>query len=66
MSYIEKDYAYVNGGNVYFDTSKLDDYYKLTNHEEDSLIEAVRDDVDIDSYDCIADIYEVIGNGKIN
>ena len=47
---IEKDYAYVNGGNVYFDTSKLDDYYKLTNHEEDSLIEAVRDDVDIDSY----------------
>ena len=47
---IEKNYAYVNGGNVYFDTSKLDDYYKLTNHEEDSLIEAVRDDVDIDSY----------------
>jgi len=47
---IEKDYAYVNGGNVYFDTSKLDDYYKLTNHEEDSLIEAVRDDVDIDLY----------------
>lgn len=47
---IEKDYAYINGGNVYFDTSKLDDYYKLTNHEEDSLIEAVRDDVDIDSY----------------
>ena len=47
---IEKNYAYVNGGNVYFDTSKLDDYYKLTNHEEDSLIEAVRDDVDIDLY----------------
>lgn len=24
---LEKDYAYIAGGNVYFDTSKLDDYY---------------------------------------
>ena len=41
-------YAYFSGGNVYFDTSKLKDYYVLTNHTEDSLIEAVRDDVEID------------------
>lgn len=46
---IEKDYAYLSGGNVYFDTSKLDNYYKLTNHEIDSLKEAVREDVEIDT-----------------
>ena len=45
---IEKDYAYITGGNVYFDTSKLDNYYQLTNHSEDTLLEAVRKDVDID------------------
>ena len=46
---LEKDgYAYFKGGNVYFDTSKLDEYYVLTNHTEDSLIEAVRDDVELD------------------
>ncbi|MBR6690121.1 MAG: cysteine--tRNA ligase [Bacilli bacterium] len=46
---LENDgYAYFKGGNVYFDTSKLDSYYVLTNHTEDSLIEAVRDDVELD------------------
>ena len=46
---LESDgYAYFKGGNVYFDTSKLDDYYVLTNHTEDSLMEAVRSDVEID------------------
>ena len=46
---LERDgYAYFKGGNVYFDTSKLDSYYVLTNHTEDSLIEAVRDDVELD------------------
>ena len=46
---LEKDgYAYFKGGNVYFDTSKLKEYYVLTNHTEDSLKEAVRDDVDLD------------------
>ena len=47
---LESDgYAYLSGGNVYFDTSKLDNYYVLTNHTEDSLKEAVRDDVEIDT-----------------
>ncbi len=41
-------YAYIAGGNVYFDTSKLDHYYVLTNHTEDSLKEAVRSDVEVD------------------
>ena len=46
---LEKDgYAYVSGGNVYFDTSKLKEYYVLTNHTEDSLLEAVRSDVEVD------------------
>ena len=45
---IEKDYAYFNNGNVYFDTSKLDNYYALTNHVEEDLMVGVRDDVEED------------------
>ena len=46
---LEKDgYAYFKGGNVYFDTSKLKEYYVLTNHTEDSLLDAVREDVEVD------------------
>ena len=45
---IEKGYAYFNNGNVYFDTSKLDNYYTLTNHNEDDLMVGVRDDVEED------------------
>ena len=46
---LEKDgYAYFKNGNVYFDTSKLNDYYVLTNHTEDSLMSAVREDVELD------------------
>ena len=46
---IEKDYAYLADGNVYFDTSKLDDYYKLTNHNEEELFVGVRDTVEEDT-----------------
>ncbi|MBQ9267855.1 MAG: cysteine--tRNA ligase [Clostridia bacterium] len=42
---LDTGYAYVNGGNVYFDTSKLKEYYVLTNHKEDDLLVGVRDDV---------------------
>ena len=35
---IDKGYAYQSGGNVYFDISKLDDYYVLTNHKEDEMV----------------------------
>lgn len=45
----EKGYAYYEGGNVYFDTSKLDNYYRLTNVNENDLLEAVRDNVEIDT-----------------
>ena len=45
---LEKGYAYKSGGNVYFDTSKLDDYYVLTNHKEDDMVVGVRDGVEFD------------------
>ena len=45
---LDTGYAYINGGNVYFDTSKLDDYYCLTNHNEKMLLDGVRDDVERD------------------
>ena len=45
---LEKGYAYISGGNVYFDTSKLDKYYTLSSHNEDDLMVGVRDDVDVD------------------
>ena len=45
---LEKGYAYVAGENVYFDTSKLDKYYTLTNASDNDLMVAVRDDVEED------------------
>ncbi|MBR2603479.1 MAG: cysteine--tRNA ligase [Bacilli bacterium] len=46
---LDEGYAYISGGNVYFDTSKLDDYYKLTNHKEDEMVVGVREGVEEDS-----------------
>ena len=45
---LEKGYAYQSGGNVYFDVSKLTDYYQLTNHKEDAMVVGVREGVDYD------------------
>ncbi len=42
-------YAYEAGGNVYFDTSKLKQYYVLTNHNEEELMDGVRDTVEVDN-----------------
>lgn len=47
-SLMEKGYAYEAGGNIYFDTSKLENYYVLSSHSEEDLMEGVRDDVEID------------------
>jgi len=44
----KKGYTYFKGGNVYFDTSKIEKYYTLTNHTKEELLEAVREDVEID------------------
>ena len=46
---LDKGYAYLASGNVYFDTSKLDDYYKLTNHTAEELLSGVRDTVEEDT-----------------
>ncbi len=45
---LNKGYAYEAGGNIYFDTSKLKEYYVLSSHNEADLLEGVRDDVDVD------------------
>lgn len=45
---IEKGYAYEAGGNIYFDTSKLKQYYVFNNFEEDDLQDGVRDGVEKD------------------
>ena len=45
---LQKEYAYISGGNVYFDTSKLNDYYVLTNHKIDDMVVGVRDGVEED------------------
>ena len=45
---LEKGYAYVAGGNVYFDTSKLEDYYVFSSQSEKELLVGVRDDVEED------------------
>lgn len=46
---LRKGLAYIAGGNVYFDTSKLDDYYVLTNHKEDEMVVGVREGVEEDA-----------------
>lgn len=46
---IDTGYAYVAGGNVYFDTGKLDDYYVLSNQNEEELMVGAREDVEEDA-----------------
>ena len=46
---LDTGYAYEAGGNVYFDTSKLKQYYVLTNHTEDELLDGVRETVEVDN-----------------
>ena len=45
---LEKEYAYIAGGNVYFDTSRLDAYYVFGNMNEEDLAVGVRDSVEED------------------
>jgi cysteinyl-tRNA synthetase len=46
---IEKGYAYEAGGNIYFDTSKLEDYNVFHNFTEDDLEVGVREGVEEDT-----------------
>ena len=45
---LEKGFAYEAGGNIYFDTSKLDKYYIFNDFEEEDLAVGVRDSVEED------------------
>ncbi len=46
---LETGYAYLAGGNVYFDTSKLAKYYVFNDHDEENLVVGVRDSVEEDA-----------------
>ncbi len=46
---LEKGFAYEAGGNIYFDTSKLEKYYVFNNFEEEDLDVGVRDTVEADN-----------------
>ena len=45
---LEKGFAYVAGGNVYFDTSKLKQYYVFDEYNEEDLAVGVREGVEED------------------
>ena len=45
---LDKEYAYEAGGNIYFDTAKLDKYYVFNDFSEDDLAEGVREGVEKD------------------
>ncbi|MDD5931449.1 MAG: cysteine--tRNA ligase [Oscillospiraceae bacterium] len=46
---IDKGYAYLAGGNVYFDSSKLARYYVFNDHDEEDLAVGVREGVEEDT-----------------
>ena len=46
---LEKGYAYEAGGNIYFDTSKLEKYYVFNDFNEEDLDVGVRETVEADS-----------------
>ncbi len=45
---LDKGYAYLAGGNVYFDTSKLESYYVFNDHDQEDLAVGVREGVEED------------------
>lgn len=45
---LEKGYAYESGGNIYFDTARLEDYYVFSAQSEKELLVGVREDVEED------------------
>ena len=45
---LEKGFAYISAGNVYFDVSKMPHYYQLSGKNQDELLVGVRDTVEED------------------
>ena len=46
---LEKKYAYISNGNVYYDTSKFKNYYELSGRNKEDLMVAVREDIKEDT-----------------
>jgi len=46
---LDKGFAYLSGGNVYFDTSKLENYYVFGNQNAEDLAVGVREGVESDT-----------------
>ncbi len=46
---LDKGFAYLAGGNVYFDTSKLEKYYVFNDHDQEDLAIGVREGVEEDT-----------------
>ncbi len=46
---LDDGYAYISDGNVYYDTSKYQDYYHLSGRNADDLMVAVREDIKEDT-----------------
>ena len=46
---LDTGYAYIAGGNVYFDTSKLERYYVFQDFDQEDLAVGVREDVEADA-----------------
>ncbi len=47
---LDEDIAYISGGNVYFDISRVKNYYCLTNNsQEDKMVVGVREGVNFDN-----------------
>ena len=45
---LDKGFAYISNGNVYFDVSKLKEYYVLTNHNSEKMLVGAREGVEED------------------
>ena len=45
---LDKGAAYIAGGNIYFDTSTLKEYYVFSKHDEDDLVTGAREGVEAD------------------
>ncbi len=46
---LNKGFAYIADGNVYFDSSRVENYYALTGHNPEELMVGVREDVSEDT-----------------
>jgi len=47
-SLLDKGYAYLSNGNVYFDTSKVSQYYRFGNQSSEDMVVGAREDVEED------------------